>query len=465
MKRNLKEANYNLSISDLNTTDGDALSQILAMASQADDEVEQAPVEDTNVVDPYAGEYEDGLDNGSAVDTPFDVTDSETPTELANDYVEYDNSISQDTTDGFDFNIDDYKQYGIDENDFNEPEEYSDELLQGDESLINEAEGQKGYSIMVKGKSYGFLPTDNEYSDEEIKNQFLKQYISEKGEEFPYADEITIVKKDNVDEDLLLSKDESDPTNVSAQKINDFDKYPEEFEDTNYSQLDENWVETAPANEPHSGWSNAQTWNVALELENNYDLYMLKSKYSKEHPDATYDDFIRDTGLANQKTTDGIKFSDKRLNKDELTKDVLHRQFNENEEFEDTAMNGEEYIDASIEEQINQALFNAGVISESDYSPKLAEPKKKKPNQANYQDVNIDADSKAGTLGFEDNANPSEPVRSQQNKPAKIVETAQRLLAKAPKEKKEKLQTRFIYKLMNEGYSYSKSKNIILKLK
>ena len=570
MKRNLKEANYNLSISDLNTTDGDALSQILAMASQADNDEMSGDANGASINDPYANEFENGMNNDVAVDTPFDNINSETPID----------DISSDETienDDYDFNIDDYKQYGIDENDFNEPENYNDplvtndtklidendfnepenyadELKQNSTTLVNEADAediQKGYSIIVNGKSYGFLPTENEYSDEEIKNQFLKQYISEKGEEFPYADEITIVKKDNVDEDLLLSKNEEDPTDVATQKINDFDKYPpskqvneyqeeyenddeyldsfeymydnlingniaqykeklnklskkefanfikwadnmgidredlklnyiteddngaEEFEDTEHLQIDENWIDDADENEPHQGWTNAQTWNVALELENNKDLYNLKYKYSSEHPNATYDDFIKDTGLINKTTADGIKFNDPRLDKEELTTHMLHRQLGENDEFEQTAMNGEDYTDASLEEQINQALFNAGVINEysnkkieeSNYSPKLADPKTKKPNQANYQDVNIDADSKSGTLGFEDNANPSQPIRGQQNKPAKIVETAKHLLSKVATNKKEKLQTRFIYKLMNEGVSYSRAKDIILKLK
>lgn len=522
MKHKVNEANYNLSISDLNTTDGDALSQILAMASQADGEEVVQDTEEVITNDPYETEFETELDNN--IDTPFDtvdlepsIDDTEVETNIdMSDIENYDNSIGNDS-ENYEFNIDDYKQYGIDENDFNEPEDYNEKLQTTSTTLVNEADdNQKGYSIIVKGKSYGFLPTNNEYSDEEIKNQFLKQYISEKGEEFPYAEEITIVKKDNVDEDLLISKNEEikEADEFEEMDLDSFEYMYDTLINGNISSYKEKlnnlskkdfadyikWADTMGINKDELRLDYiTEDDNGAEEFEDNEHLQIdeANKKYKDEIEfTVTLSDFGAETF---DNFEDAKEYFDE--NKDKVEQfykktwtwddgdyveddvevfydssdydDLKDDEVIESNDFEKTALNGEEYTNATLEEQMNLALFNAGVlnklptkkIKESNYSPKLKDIKKKRPNQANYQDVNIDADSKAGTLGFEDNANPSQPVRSQQNKPAKIVETAKHLLSKVTTDKKEKLQTRFIYKLMNEGVSYSKAKEIITKIK
>ena len=105
------------------------------------------------------------------------------------------------------------------------------------------------------------------------------------------------------------------------------------------------------------------------------------------------------------------------------------------------------------------ALESFGLL-ESAYSPKLKDPNRKKPTQANYQDVNINADAKSGTLGFEYPA-PTNGKISLSPKAGKIMETAKHLISNANGNKKEKLQSRFVFKLMNEGVSYSDAKKIV----
>lgn len=60
----------------------------------------------------------------------------------------------------------------------------------------------------------------------------------------------------------------------------------------------------------YNGWTNYETWNVALWLENTEDLYAqmvtFMSRYNGDNP---YEDFIKEAGLVNTETGDEVSYS------------------------------------------------------------------------------------------------------------------------------------------------------------
>lgn len=61
-----------------------------------------------------------------------------------------------------------------------------------------------------------------------------------------------------------------------------------------------------------NGWTNYSTWNVALYIQNEYDLYQLARGYDD------YETFIEDAGLEGQVTPDGVSWTHPELDTDEL---------------------------------------------------------------------------------------------------------------------------------------------------
>lgn len=79
--------------------------------------------------------------------------------------------------------------------------------------------------------------------------------------------------------------------------------------------------------EDYNGWKNRSTWNVALWINNDYNLYNSAIEYVKEHKISKrtgkpttklYSNFIRYVGLANDKTPDNIKYISTLLDYDAL---------------------------------------------------------------------------------------------------------------------------------------------------
>ena len=62
----------------------------------------------------------------------------------------------------------------------------------------------------------------------------------------------------------------------------------------------------------YNGWKNRQTWNVSMWLNNDYGLYMAAVQFmeKRKHPKANkhYLRFIKDQGLADERTPDRIKW-------------------------------------------------------------------------------------------------------------------------------------------------------------
>ena len=67
------------------------------------------------------------------------------------------------------------------------------------------------------------------------------------------------------------------------------------------------------------GWSNYETWNVMLWINNTYELYSTVDYILKQASQIpTYAEVIHMLGLENSMTGDGIHFLDKNLNHNEL---------------------------------------------------------------------------------------------------------------------------------------------------
>ena len=78
----------------------------------------------------------------------------------------------------------------------------------------------------------------------------------------------------------------------------------------------------------YNGWTNYQTWNVALYIQNEYPLYSLACEWVEHQRDnddtCDYDVFRHTlTELAGDITPDGVSWSDPTLDTDELTEMLM----------------------------------------------------------------------------------------------------------------------------------------------
>lgn len=66
--------------------------------------------------------------------------------------------------------------------------------------------------------------------------------------------------------------------------------------------------------ENYNGWKNRQTWNVALWINNDEDLYFAAVNFMKEYTGSKpYKSFIRSMCLQSERTPDNIKWISTRL--------------------------------------------------------------------------------------------------------------------------------------------------------
>ena len=79
----------------------------------------------------------------------------------------------------------------------------------------------------------------------------------------------------------------------------------------------------------YNGWTNYETWNVALYINNEYGIYKTACEWVQDRLDMGYDSLSYDifrhtlTELFGDKTPDGVRWDDDNLDIKELT-EMLH---------------------------------------------------------------------------------------------------------------------------------------------
>ena len=78
--------------------------------------------------------------------------------------------------------------------------------------------------------------------------------------------------------------------------------------------------QTCLTDQTYNGWTNYETWNVVLWIENDEDLYNLVNQFEI----ACYEDLLDvlyDCG--SKETPDGVKWTDTKINRAEINGDVF----------------------------------------------------------------------------------------------------------------------------------------------
>ena len=70
----------------------------------------------------------------------------------------------------------------------------------------------------------------------------------------------------------------------------------------------------------YNGWTNYETWNVALWLSNDYGLYSLAQEWMEDQESTDYDTFRHTLSeLVGSETPDGVRWDDTKLDNTELS--------------------------------------------------------------------------------------------------------------------------------------------------
>ena len=74
--------------------------------------------------------------------------------------------------------------------------------------------------------------------------------------------------------------------------------------------------QTNIADQEYNGWTNYETWNVALWIQNDEGLYNIARQCSD------YQTFVKEVGVG-YSTPDGVKYADPKVNVIELNSEVF----------------------------------------------------------------------------------------------------------------------------------------------
>lgn len=87
----------------------------------------------------------------------------------------------------------------------------------------------------------------------------------------------------------------------------------------------------------YNGWTNYDTWNVMLHIDNDEYLYKRKMEFFQEClkngiTNPRYDSLIKSIGLLGGRTMDGVSYDGKELDKQQLD-DSVYGEFQEWKEY------------------------------------------------------------------------------------------------------------------------------------
>jgi hypothetical protein len=78
--------------------------------------------------------------------------------------------------------------------------------------------------------------------------------------------------------------------------------------------------QTCLTDQTYNGWTNYETWNVVLWIENDEDLYNLVNQFEI----ACYEDLLDVLyECGSKETPDGVKWTDPKINRAEINGDVF----------------------------------------------------------------------------------------------------------------------------------------------
>jgi len=81
-------------------------------------------------------------------------------------------------------------------------------------------------------------------------------------------------------------------------------------------------MNTKTKSKKYNGWTNRETWNVALYINNEENLYKTSRHFTN------YRDFLFATGLHDQKTPDGVAWDDPLINHAEMNQMLKDQYIN-----------------------------------------------------------------------------------------------------------------------------------------
>lgn len=118
----------------------------------------------------------------------------------------------------------------------------------------------------------------------------------------------------------------------------------------------------AEENEKVEGWSNYETWNVALTIDNDRDLYDKMVQYVKNNKEVDYDGLINALNLSNKKTMDNVSYTSDKLNKEELNEWVKQNQ----EDHQINVESAETDFSGTPEQELFDLMIDNGILTDSE---------------------------------------------------------------------------------------------------
>lgn len=158
-----------------------------------------------------------------------------------------------------------------------------------------------------------------------LKNRYKKRFITDnevKAEVFKLVASEQITEKEGIElsewVNLQEEKRKQDEEDALLTDDIEFGSQKKDPKGIGQEEAQEMGVVKGSEDESVEGWSNYETWNVALMINNNQELYNGLLEYIASNEEMNYKDLVNYLGLQNKKTLDDISYLDPKLNIEEL---------------------------------------------------------------------------------------------------------------------------------------------------